>query len=192
MRKLTAILLALMLICAAALAENAENLMALDFEHFTIAVPKDAVGSGTDTIENNVPFLTIYQDYDPNAFMGRNLSIVWNEEVLDITGLDAAGYARAVAGLTLQEYEAVGIVVNDARMYSAEMGELDERPVISYVFSMSLDFSSLGMNRQETMYTLQAVAPIEGAGTYTFTISTNDLENSQMLIDIVDSVRWKG
>ena len=191
MQKLIALLLALMLLCGAALAEDAENLAALEYEHFTIAIPKDAVGTGADTIENNVPFLTIYQDYDPNAFLGNNLSIVWSEQVLDLSGVDPVAYSEAVAGMTVQRYEAVGAVVTDPRMYIAELDQMDEKQVISYAFSMNLDFSALGLEYKETIYTLQTVAPLKGVGSYTFTITTDDMENSQELLDIVDSVRWK-
>ena len=191
MRKLIAMLLALAMLCGAALAEDAERLAALEYADFTIAIPKDAVGSSTDTIEDGVPFLTIYQDYDPNALLGNSLSIVWNEDVLDLTGVDPVAYSEIVAGMTLQSYESVGVVVTYPRMYNAELDELDDMQVISYMFSMTLDFSTLGLDYQETVYTLQAVAPIPEKGTYTFTITTDDLENSQDLLDIVDSVRWK-
>ena len=192
MRKLTAMLLVLlMLLGCAAMAGDAENLMALEFEHFTLAVRKDAVGTGTDTIESNVPFLVVYQDYDPNAVFGKSMNIVWNKDVLDLSAAAPRAMAEEALSYTLLQHQLVGVQPANARVLNAEYDEMDGKKALSFIVCMDLDYSPLGLDYQGTLYTLQAVVPIEGVGTYTFTIGTDDLENSQQLFDVVDSVRWK-
>lgn len=191
MRKLLTLLLALLMLTCTAFAEDADELMALDFEDFTIAIRKDAVGTGTDTIEDNVPFLMVYQDYDPEAVFNKGMNIVWTEDVLDLSNADPKAYVNEILNYSVQEYSAIGLGVDNVRIYEAEIDALDEKDVLSYIYSMDLDYTPLGFDYQATLYTLQASVPLKGVGTYTFTVTTDDLENSQELIDIVDSVRWK-
>ena len=94
MRKLIALLLALLMLCGTAFAEENENLVALEYEHFMIAIPKDAMGNATDTIESNVPFLIVYQDYDPNAVFCSSLNAVWNQDVLDLDAAAPEAFAQ--------------------------------------------------------------------------------------------------
>lgn len=191
MRKLIALLLVLMLLCAAAFAEDAENLLVLEYPDFTIAIPKDAVGNATDTIESNVPFLRVYQDYDPDAVFSSNLNIVWNQDVLDLDAATPQAMAEEALGYAMLQHELVGLKVDNAKILVAEYDEHDGQRALSFIVSMDLDYSTLGLDYSCTMYTLQAVVPIEGVGTFSFTVGTDDLEGSQMLLDIVDSVRWK-
>lgn len=191
MRKLIAMLMALLMICGAALADNADELTALEFEHFTLAIRKDAVGTGADTIENNVPFLVVYQDYDPSKQFCSNMNAVWNENVLDLDGFTPEMMATETLKYTLDLYQQSGVKAENARVLNAEFDELNEKRAVSFVTCADLDYSGMGLDLQITLYTLQAVVPLEGIGTYTFTISTNDLENCDELFDIVDSVRWK-
>ena len=85
----------------------------------------------------------------------------------------------------------MGVEITNPKVLVAEYDELDDQRALSFVVSMDMDYSPLGLDYQGTLYTLQAVVPIEGVGTYTFTIGTDDLEGAQMLMEIVDSVRWK-
>ena len=191
MRKWIAMLLALLMLCGAALAENADELLALEFEHFVLAVRKDAVGTGTDTIENGIPFLTVYQDYDADKLFCSSMNIVWNQDVMDLDAAAPLALARESLQYAMLQHEMVGTKVENARVLNAEYDELDDRRAMSFIVCMDLDYRALGLDYQTTMYTLQAIVPIEGVGTYTFTIGTDDLENCQELFDVVDSVRWK-
>lgn len=191
MRKLLALLLALMMFCSAAMAEENENLIALDYEHFVIAIPKDAMGNATNTIENNVPFLVVYQDYDPNAVFCSSLNVVWNQDVLKMDEATPEAFAQEALSYAALQHSLVGVEITNPKVLVAEYDELDDQRALSFVVSMDMDYSPLGLDYQGTLYTLQAVVPVEGVGTYTFTIGTDDLENAQMLTEIVDSVRWK-
>ena len=191
MRKWIAMLLALLMLCGAALAENADELLALEFEHFVLAVRKDAVGTGTDTIENGIPFFTVYQDYDRDKLFCSSMNIVWNQDLMDLDAATPLAMAQESLRYTMLQHEMVGTKVENARVLNAEYDELDDKRALSFIVCMDLDYRALGLDYQTTMYTLQAIVPVEGAGTYTFTIGTDDLENCQQLFDVVDSVRWK-
>lgn len=191
MRKLIALLLALLMLCGAAIAEENENLVALEYEHFVIAIPKDAMGNATDTIESNIPFLIVYQDYDPNAVFCPSLNAVWNQDVLDLDAGTPAAFAQEALSYTLMQHNLMGIQTENPKVLVAEYDELDHQRALSFIVSVDMDYSALGLDYKGTLYTLQAVVPIEGVGTYTFTIGTDDLEGAQMLMEIVDSVRWK-
>ena len=191
MRKMISLLLALMMLCGAAFAEDAENLLVLEYPDFTIAIPKDAVGNAADAIESNVPFLRVYQDYDPEAVFSNNLNVVWNQDVLDLDAATPLAMAQEALSYAMLQHELVGLKAENARVLLAEYDEHDGQRALSFIVSMDLDYSTLGLYYSCTMYTLQAVVPIEGVGTYSFTIGTDDMEGSQMLLDIVNSVRWK-
>lgn len=192
MRKLLAFLLAVMMVLScAAMAENADEMMALEYPDFTLAMRKDAVGTTTDTIENNIPFLTVYQDYDAASIFNKSINIRWTEDTLDLDSFEAKNYALAMLEIMQQQSGNVGIEVSNPMLYTAEVQELDGMRVLSCMYSLTMDYNPLGVDFKANIITFQAVMPLEGKGTYTFTITTDDMENSSELFDIMDSVRWK-
>lgn len=86
MRKLISIVMVLCLLLGAAIAESAP-LMTYDFGDFTMDMPEDIQGSIVERAEN-VPFASLYENYDQTAPFNDNVNIVWNSAVEDLSILD--------------------------------------------------------------------------------------------------------
>ncbi len=84
MRKILSVLIALMLIFSmSAFAEETPTVptIELDFDHFTMTIPEDMVGTSSEEIVSNQPFIQLFQDYSETAAFNKNLNIVWSNEV---------------------------------------------------------------------------------------------------------------
>lgn len=190
MRKIFAALLVLALVASsAALAEVAW--MDYDFGDFTISFPEDIICSIDDQIVNNQPFAYFFQDYDETAAVNKNLNILWSEEVMDLATVEPTAYAQQILNLTVATYQQMGLTVTNPALLIADFDEQDGKPALCYMYSVTLDYSGLGLDAQATLYILQGMVPDEAfEGTYAFTLTTDDLQNCQLLMDIMDTVSW--
>lgn len=54
-----------------------------------------------------------------------------------------------------------------------------------------MDYSGLGVDAQVTLYTIQLYVPDEAfEGSYIITITTDDMDNTQQLFEVADSIKW--
>lgn len=190
MRKLLTVLLVMILCLGCALAETEAELVELAFPDFTMSVPADTVGTVAPQIDNNVPFFVFYQDYKPEAAFNKSLNGVISFEMMDLASMDAAAYGQTVVSMVAMQYGMMGIQVTEPKLLSAGPDEHDGREAISCIYSMNMDYTGLGYDEQHLVYFLQAYAPVEGSGTYTFTLTTDDLEDCRLLMDIMESIKW--
>ena len=190
MRKAIATLLVFLLLAGVAgYAEAAW--MDYDFGNFTISFPEDADHYFEDEIVSNVPFAYFYQDYDENAVFNKNLNILWTDEVLDLNTIEPTSFAQNLMEATVDQYEQMGLAPTNASLLIAEFDEQDGKRAFSYMYTITLDYTVFGAAEQYTLYVLQAMVPDEAfGGTYTLTLTTDDLENCQLLLDISDSIVW--
>ena len=190
MRKAIATLLVFLLLAGVAgYAEAAW--MDYDFGNFTISFPEDTDFYFEDEIVSNVPFAYFYQDYDENAAFNKNLNIVWTDEVLDLNTIDPTSVAQSILESTVAQYEQMGLAPANASLLIADFDEQDGKRAFSYMYTITLDYTVFGAAEQYTLYVLQAMVPDEAfGGTYTLTLTTDDLENCQLLLDISDSIVW--
>ena len=172
MRKAIAAFLALMLVASsAALAEPAW--MDYDCGHFTISFPEDIDGYIDDEIVSNQPFVMLYQDYDANATFNKSLNVVWSSELLDLAAADPDLYAQQILDVSIMTYEMLG------------------KPMLSFMYKTTMDYSGLGIDEQWTLYTVQVMVPDEAfEGTYTFTLTTDDWSDTRLLMDVSNSIVW--
>lgn len=192
MRKLISLILVLMLIFGLAAAETQQPvMMELDFIDFTIIVPEDIIGSVEQQMANNVPFFMFFQDYDPDAAMNKNLSCVWTDQVLDIKSTDPGQYAGMTMAMAAMQYDKMGIPASDPMLYAVGPDQHDGREAFSLVYSLTLDYTGVGFDEKFPVYTMQAIVPIEGSGTYPFTLTTDDMQNIDLLMGIMNSISWK-
>lgn len=68
--------------------------------------------------------------------------------------------------------------------------QLCGKRALRVVYSNRLDYSALDIDTQYLLYTMQVIVPIETCGTYTFTITAEDLTQCERLTDILNSVEW--
>ena len=190
MRKLLTVLLVMILCLGCALAETEVEMVELTFPDFTMSVPSDTVGTVAPQIDNNVPFFMFYQDYDPEAAFSKCLNGVVSFEVLDLDTIDPAAYAQAVVSMASMQYSMMGVQVTDPQLLAAGPDEHEGKRALSCVYALNMDYTGAGYDEQRLVYFLQSYVPIEGSGTYTFTLTTDDLEDCRLLMDIMESIRW--
>lgn len=86
--------------------------------------------------------------------------------------------------------EGQGIKVANTQVVGASMDEIGSKPALSVVYSVDVDYTAVGLDLQTTLYFVQGIVSEEALGTYTFTITTNDMTTVQSLMDIVNTVQW--
>jgi len=195
MRRLLAIVLVLMMaIVPTVLAEEQTTtddvaLVTQDFGDFSMTFPEDIVGAVVER-ENNQPFLQMYWDYDETKPFNMNLNCSWSETYSNVTAGDPNQTAQLVLEQVVGQFEQMQIAVANPAVLAAAVDEQDGKPALVYVFSMDLDLTGAGVDQKYTLYTMQAVVSDEAFGTYTFTISTDDLAAAEPLMDITNTVTW--
>lgn len=194
MRKILSILIALMLVFTmSAFAEEVPTapMIELDFGHFTMTIPEDMVGTSAEEIVSNQPFIQLFQDYSETAAFNKNLNIVWSDEVLDLNAIAPVEYANAVLTATVTQYGQIGVAATNPLLLNAELSDHDGKPALGVVYSLDLDYSGLGVEEQQSLYTVQLYVPdATFEGTYIITVTTDDMENTQQLFDVADSIKW--
>lgn len=194
MRKILSILIALMLVFTmSAFAEEVPTapMIELDFGHFTMTIPEDMVGTSAEEIVSNQPFIQLFQDYSETAAFNKNLNIVWSDEVLDLNAIAPVEYANAVLTATVTQYGQIGVAATNPLLLNAELSDHDGKPALGVVYSLDLDYSGLGVEEQQSLYTVQLYVPDAAfEGTYIITVTTDDMENTQQLFDVADSIKW--
>ena len=190
MRKAIATLLVFLLLAGVAgYAEAA--LIDYDFGDFTVSLPEDTDVYFEDQIVSNVPFAYFYQDYNENAVFNRNLNILWTDEVLDLNTIEPTSFAQNLMEATVDQYEQMGLAPTNASLLIAEFDEQDGKQAVSYMYTVTLDYTAYGAAEQIMLYVLQAMVPDEAfGGTYSLTLTTDDMENCQLLLEIADSIAW--
>lgn len=134
MRKLFSMVLVLVLMLGcAAWAESEPELYEYSFGDFTLMLPEDLYGTIADTIEDNVPFFYFYEDYDPEADFNANLNCVWSEETADIDAAEPIAIARSIMKQVVQQYEEMGIGVEDPMLHGAKYDELNGKRALLVV-----------------------------------------------------------
>lgn len=194
MRKILSILIALMLVFTmSAFAEEVPTapMIELDFGHFTMTIPEDMVGTSAEEIVSNQPFIQLFQDYSETAAFNKNLNIVWSDEVLNLNAIAPVEYANAVLTATVTQYGQIGVAATNPLLLNAELSDHDGKPALGVVYSLDLDYSGLGVEEQQSLYTVQLYVPDAAfEGTYIITVTTDDMENTQQLFDVADSIKW--
>lgn len=189
MRKLiSAILVLVMLAGCSALAEA--NWVMYNFGDFTLTFPEDIVCAYSEERTENQPFLVFYQDYQEGASFVKNLNVVWNSGVDDISALDPAAIGEMILNGLVAQMEATNVPVTNAALVSAESLEFGGKPAIGIAYSLTADYSALENGQVLNMVFMQMMFSDEAFGTYNFTLTTDDLENTETLVTILDSISW--
>ena len=189
MRKFLLVLMALCLAVVPALAETTEP-ATVDFGAFTLTFPAEMQGQVAEEIVENEAFVTLYQMDDMEDSFASNLNVVWNESVVDLAAQDPAAYAQAIVDASVAMMEQQNVAVANPTVLGASMDEIGGKAALSMMNSMDVDYTNAGLDLQITLTFVQGIVSEEGLGTYTFTISTDNVDGCQPLVDIVNSTVW--
>ena len=190
MRKLCSLLLVLaLLLGCSALAED--NFVEYDFGCFTLTIPADAVGSISEEITANEPFITIYENYDENAQFNSSLDCVWNENHIDFSAVEPAAYAQSILDSLVNQFTSFGLGISDAAVTEPVYAEKGGADMFSCMIYMFVDYTALGIDLKTPTYTLLSMRSDDAVGgSYCFTVTSDALDNCTMLRGIADSIRW--
>lgn len=190
MRKLCSLLLALALILScAALAED--NSVEHDFSHFTLTIPADAKCIISEEITANEPFITIYENYDENAQFNSTLECVWNEVRIDLAAMEPATYAQSILDSLVTQFTSIGLGISDAAVTDPVYADKGGADMFSCMIYMVVDYTALGIDLKTPSYILLSMRSDDAVGgSYSFTVTTDDLDNCTMLRSIMDSIQW--
>ena len=198
MRKFLLVLMALCLAVLPCLAEGAApsesaapvETIDYDFGDFTLTFPAEMPGEIADEITSGAPFVTLYQMDDLEDAFSSNLNVVWSESVVDLASQDPAAYAQAVVDASVAMMEQQNVAVANPTVLGASMDEIGGKAALSVMYSMDVDYTNAGLDLQTTLTWVQGIVSEEGLGTYTFTITTDNVDGCQSLVDIVNSTVW--
>lgn len=190
MRKLiSVILLLVMLVSCAALAE--ENWIMYNFGDFSLTFPEDVVCAYSEERTENQPFLMFYQDYDETANFNKNLNVVWNSGAEDISAMDPAVMGQLILDQLLAQFDAMGVGHSNAMLVSAETLDHNGKPALGIAYTATVDYSAVMEDGPIVdLVFVQMIFSDEAFGTYNFTITTDDIDNTQLLSTILDSLSW--
>ena len=99
-------------------------------------------------------------------------------------------FPHHVSGVVTQ-YEQIGVGISNSMLLSAELSDHDGKAALGVIYSADMDYSGLGVDAQVTLYTIQLYVPDEAfEGSYIITITTDDIDNTQQLFEVADSIKW--
>lgn len=189
MRKLLCIILALsMLAGCTAMAEA--NWIMYNFGDFNLSFPDDIVCGYTEERVANQPFLMFYQDYDETAPFMKNFNVVWNDGVNEIGAMDPEAVGGNILNALLTQFASMGVACSNDMLLSAETIDYVDKTALGIAYTVTVDYSALNGGPVLDLVFVQLLFSDEAFGTYNFTITTDDINNTQLLMDIIDTLSW--
>ena len=190
MKRMFCLLLCLLCLCPAALAENpAEGgMVTYDFDDFTIDVPAEAVVQEAEKVAGS-PFFAVYPFYDAAQAFNDNFNIVWMPQDLSavFAQMDAASLAQTQLNTNLAVFSAMGVEVANASVLAAAYDESGD--AFSYYVTMDLDYAGAGLDLQYTLHQVQMYLDLGDEAGYVFSFSAQDAETLKALIACADTMQ---
>lgn len=183
MKKLIALVLAMLMLFSVAMAE------VLNFGDFNLDVDLDWPGAVGDKVDGEV-YLMFFPNYDDAAQTHANINVVWQDVVADVTTIDPTEFAEAQLDGCVAEYENSGIAVNNLELLTADCEELSGIPALTYMLYMECDYSKAGVDLTTSLITGQVVISQPGIGTYIFTVTAGSMEEMAELANILNTLTW--
>ena len=185
MRKWLALLLVCLLVPFAAMAES--ELVTYEFADFTIDLPSGIVGELYEKNDQEVYFI-VFPDYNENDVFHPNLNCVWVEGYDDMDTINANSTAQFILNSAVSQMAAQNVTVTNEKLLAAAKEDINGKPglVIGFSYDISYDASMEPL----TLYAFQAIASHESIGTYTFTITTHDINTVESILGYVDTIVW--
>ncbi len=177
MKKLFALMLCLCLLIPAALAETDEialetRLLDLsDFSMLTFTIDAVDVQQKAD----GAIWCTVYPLYNETVAFHDTIRVVWYATDLtdSIKLVGAERYASEILEETLRSYNSAGVSATNAQLLSARY----ENDQLTFAYRMELDYLPMGIDLQVTMWQMQVFILRGEAGSYSFTLTADTLED---------------
>lgn len=86
--------------------------------------------------------------------------------------------------------EQQNVAVANPTVLGASMDEIGGKAALSVMYSMDVDYTNAGLDLQTTLTWVQGIVSEEGLGTYTFTITTDNVDGASPWWTFVNSTVW--
>lgn len=187
MRKITALLiaLALMLMCAPALAAGVNN-VTHDFEDFTLTFPEDEYLEEAEKTESAAYFF-IYSTATSSENFTNNLNCIWSSDVRSVADVDPQELLDYTVASLGEQLESLGFKIDNITGDSAEIVDLDGKDAVVLTYSYGCDNNGVHLDFKNR--TLIVSDPVTGS--YTFSITAANDVGMDELTTILYSLKWK-
>ena len=188
MKRIFCLLLCLLCLCPAALAELTAEATVYDFGDFTLEVPAGAVvQEGEKTA--GAAFFAVYPYYDTTQAFNDNYNIVWVPQDFSLlfAQTDANSLAQAQINTNLASFAAMGVEVANVTLLAAGYDESGNN--FSYYITMDLDYTGAGLDLQLTLHQVQMYMDLGDEAGYIFSFAARDAETLEALIACADTMK---
>ena len=187
MKKLMAVLLAMMLMLAG--SALAQELALYDFDDFTIEMEDDIVGELYEKVDGQEWFI-VFPEYNEQDDFNANVNCVWGSEYFDLNSIDA----QELADMLAKEYKSMasgfGIACNEMQVLDTNYVTVDGVIGMTYLLFVEYDDSNMGYNMVTDLYHRTYQFSFENRGTYTFSLSAEQLDMIEKMDAMIESIRW--
>ena len=151
MKRIFALCLCALLLCAAALAEAAPEATVYDFDDFTIEVPAGAVVQQAEKADG-AAFFACYPNAGASGGLADNYTISWMDDDFSISfaNVDATTLAQAYLDYTAGQNRAQGMTIENVQLLSAAYDVSGES--LAIYATMDADYTPLGIEMQTRIH----------------------------------------
>lgn len=190
MRRIISLMMVLVL-AAMGLACAEETLIQHNFGDFNLVFPMDIDGAVEDEIVPGQTFMIFYQDIVGEPTFNKNLQGQKIDLILNYDTTDPETFASASLTGTMRQYDQLGIAYRDPQVVYARYDPIRGKTALNFAFRMDLNFTPESSDDYITLYTLFSyVGDPAFDGTYIFCLTTDDPNDTQQLLDIMNSISW--
>ena len=182
MKRIFALCLCALLLCAAALAEAAPEATVYDFDDFTIEVPAGAVVQQAEKADG-AAFFACYPNAGASGGLADNYTISWMDDDFSISfaNVDATTLAQAYLDYTAGQNRAQGMTIENVQLLSAAYDASGQ--TLSAYATMDVDYAPLGINMALTLHQAFLFLDLGEHAGYILSFYADDAQGLQALID---------
>lgn len=196
MKRMTLLLLAIVMLCSCALAETAEK-TTYDFDDFTFEWNAETPVKTGYKVEGQ-SYLDIFPAGDNTVDAYPHFNVVWSSASADLANIaekEIEELAREYEAETGGKFEADGLRITQLDITEYDKNTVDGKPALYLKALMRIDYSGMGEQYEgveRDLIMCQWVVYTENRGCYTFTgtaVSQQDI--NQWILPLMASIRWK-
>lgn len=159
------------------------TLTAYNFDDFTMEFNPDIIGHVNER-EAYKAYFKLYPDFDAEAAFHQTINCVWIPSIEDLTQIDVTEFSVLSLQSIASQFKAANMNFENASILSAEISEINGKYAFKVVSKYDID--------KITLYTAQIYVSDKSFGSYIFTASSNDMTQIGSLVNIINTVKWKG
>lgn len=185
MKRIFALALALVMLCAAALADQTVN-----FDDFTITFDDAAVGDIKEKKDGEALF-SVYPGYSKEKALNPNLDCTWYQNFENLDAYTPEEYAQLSLSGMVTTLDSMGIKITNPQVLSSEMIDLNGAPALMMILYYEADYTGAGKDLVTPLYAATIIANVEGLGCFAINATAADADDLMLCCNIIDTITWK-